>query len=89
MNQKYVRFYTISRSLFSLIVPPLFFLYNFFKLIVINNLHYTYQYLDSQNERIDKHIDFSVSLKGWLTGFFLGLIVFMGCSLACVHAWFF
>ncbi len=22
-------------------------------------------------------------LKGWLTGFFLGLIVFMGCSLAC------
>ncbi len=28
-------------------------------------------------------------LKGWLTGFFLGLIVFMGCSLACVHAWFF
>ncbi len=31
----------------------------------------------------------SASLKGWLTGFFLGLIVFMGCSLACVHAWFF
>ncbi len=30
-----------------------------------------------------------VVLKGWLTGFFLGLIVFMGCSLACVHAWFF
>ncbi len=30
-----------------------------------------------------------VLLKGWLTGFFLGLIVFMGCSLACVHAWFF
>ncbi len=29
------------------------------------------------------------SLKGWLTGFFLGLIVFMGCSLACVHACFF
>ncbi len=28
-------------------------------------------------------------LKGWLTGFFLGLIVFMGCSLACVHACFF
>ncbi len=28
-------------------------------------------------------------LKGWLTVFFLGLIVFMGCSLACVHAWFF
>ncbi len=27
-------------------------------------------------------------LKGWLTVFFLGLIVFMGCSLACVHAWF-
>ncbi len=24
-------------------------------------------------------------LKGWLTGFFLGLIVFMGCSLACVQ----
>ncbi len=30
-----------------------------------------------------------VTLKGWLTGFFLGLIVFMGCSLACVHACFF
>ncbi len=30
-----------------------------------------------------------MNLKGWLTGFFLGLIVFMGCSLACVHAWFF
>ncbi len=30
-----------------------------------------------------------MSLKGWLTVFFLGLIVFMGCSLACVHAWFF
>ncbi len=29
------------------------------------------------------------SLKGWLTCFFLGLIVFMGCSLACVHACFF
>ncbi len=29
------------------------------------------------------------SLKGWLTGFFLGLIVFMGCSLTCVHASFF
>ncbi len=29
------------------------------------------------------------NLKGWLTGFFLGLIVFMGCSLACVHACFF
>ncbi len=28
-------------------------------------------------------------LKGWLTVFFLGLIVFMGCSLACVHACFF
>ncbi len=28
-------------------------------------------------------------LKEWLTGFFLGLIVFMGCSLACVHACFF
>ncbi len=28
-------------------------------------------------------------LKGWLTGFFLCLIVFMGCSLACVHACFF
>ncbi len=28
-------------------------------------------------------------LKGWLTFFFLGLIVFMGCSLACVHACFF
>ncbi len=28
-------------------------------------------------------------LKGWLTGFFLGLIVFMGCSLAYVHACFF
>ncbi len=28
-------------------------------------------------------------LKGWLTGFFQGLIVFMGCSLACVHACFF
>ncbi len=28
-------------------------------------------------------------LKGWLTGFFLGLIVFMGCSLTCVHACFF
>ncbi len=26
---------------------------------------------------------------GWLTVFFLGLIVFMGCSLACVHACFF
>ncbi len=24
-----------------------------------------------------------------MTVFFLGLIVFMGCSLACVHAWFF
>ncbi len=31
----------------------------------------------------------SIYLKGWLTGFFLGLIVFMGCSLACVHACFF
>ncbi len=30
-----------------------------------------------------------VWLKGWLTVFFLGLIVFMGCSLACVHACFF
>ncbi len=30
-----------------------------------------------------------IPLKGWLTGFFLGLIVFMGCSLACVHACFF
>ncbi len=30
-----------------------------------------------------------LELKGWLTGFFLGLIVFMGCSLACVHACFF
>ncbi len=30
-----------------------------------------------------------MNLKGRLTGFFLGLIVFMGCSLACVHAWFF
>ncbi len=28
-------------------------------------------------------------LKRWLTVFFLGLIVFMGCSLACVHACFF
>ncbi len=28
-------------------------------------------------------------LKGWLTVFFLGLIVFMGCSLECVHACFF
>ncbi len=28
-------------------------------------------------------------LKGWLTGFFLGLIVFMGCSLTCVYASFF
>ncbi len=28
-------------------------------------------------------------LKGWLTVFFLGLIVFMGCSLTCVHASFF
>ncbi len=28
-------------------------------------------------------------LKGWLTVFFLGLIVFMGCSLACVHACFY
>ncbi len=28
-------------------------------------------------------------LKGWLTVFCLGLIVFMGCSLACVHACFF
>ncbi len=28
-------------------------------------------------------------LKGWLTVFFLGLIVFMGCRLACVHACFF
>ncbi len=27
-----------------------------------------------------------LTLKGWLTVFFLGLIVFMGCSLACVHA---
>ncbi len=30
-----------------------------------------------------------LSLKGWLTVFFLGLIVFMGCSIACVHACFF
>ncbi len=30
-----------------------------------------------------------VPLKGWLTFFFLGLIVFMGCSLTCVHASFF
>ncbi len=30
-----------------------------------------------------------ITLKGWLTVFFLGLIVFMGCSLACVHACFF
>ncbi len=30
-----------------------------------------------------------IKLKGWLTGFFLGLIVFMGCGLACVHACFF
>ncbi len=27
-----------------------------------------------------------VPLKGWLTAFFLGLIVFMGCSLICVNA---
>ncbi len=32
---------------------------------------------------------FKDGLKGWLTVFFLGLIVFMGCSLACVHACFF
>ncbi len=32
---------------------------------------------------------YDLTLKGWLTGFFLGLIVFMGCSLACVHACFF
>ncbi len=32
---------------------------------------------------------FGKMLKGWLTVFFLGLIVFMGCSLACVHACFF
>ncbi len=25
-------------------------------------------------------------LKGWLTAFFIGLIVFMGCSLTCVNA---
>ncbi len=25
-------------------------------------------------------------LKGWLTGFILGLIVFMGCNLTCVNA---
>ncbi len=31
----------------------------------------------------------SKNLKGWLTGYFLGLIVFMGCSLTCVHASFF
>ncbi len=29
------------------------------------------------------------ALKGWLTVFFLGLIVFMGCSQTCVHASFF
>ncbi len=28
-------------------------------------------------------------IKGVVDWFFLGLIVFMGCSLACVHAWFF
>uniref|UniRef100_A0A672SDT4 Membrane-spanning 4-domains, subfamily A, member 17A.17 n=1 Tax=Sinocyclocheilus grahami TaxID=75366 RepID=A0A672SDT4_SINGR len=28
-------------------------------------------------------------LKGWFTGFVLGLIVFMGCSLTCVNASFF
>ncbi len=28
-------------------------------------------------------------VKGVVDCFFLGLIVFMGCSLACVHAWFF
>ncbi len=30
---------------------------------------------------------FETFLKGWLTAFFLGLIVFMGCSLTCVNAW--
>ncbi len=39
---------------------------------------------DTVNHEILLH-----KLKGWLTGFFLGLIVFIGCSLACVHACFF
>ncbi len=34
-------------------------------------------------------LGWSNPLKGWLTGFFLGLIVFMGCSLTCVYASFF
>ncbi len=38
---------------------------------------------------LTNEIKIYLELKGWLTGFFLGLIVFMGCSLACVHAWFF
>ncbi len=29
---------------------------------------------------------YRINLKGWLTVFFLGLIVFMGCSLTCVNA---
>ncbi len=38
----------------------------------------------------DAHFDTLVQrcLKGWLTVFFLGLIVFMGCSLTCVNALF-
>ncbi len=30
-----------------------------------------------------------LNIKGVVDCFFLGLIVFMGCSLACVHAWLF
>ncbi len=40
------------------------------------------------NDMLKRHLG-DLALKGWLTVFFLGLIVFMGCSLACVHACFF
>ncbi len=58
--------------------------YNCYSAIVIN------QIVQSEGKASIKQDDsFSHSLKGWLTGFFLGLIVFMGCCLTCVHASFF